>query len=122
MRHGEIFNCTEVSYVPAYGSPTVTDRQHHLATDERGIPGRLQPTVLRPRGAVPLLPLLPVCGGSCPKAWLEGEPACPSFKWHLPTRLLFELGGGGVLRTRPGRRGRSPTRRPHGLGVVRQCR
>lgn len=33
--------------------------------------------------------LLPVCGGSCPKHWLEGTPACPTFKFNIEDRLVL---------------------------------
>ncbi|WP_129843483.1 radical SAM protein [Streptomyces sp. RFCAC02] len=32
-------------------------------------------------------PLLPVCGGSCPKLWREGHRPCPSVKFNWPERL-----------------------------------
>jgi uncharacterized protein len=96
---GQIFNCTEVSYVPTYGSPNrymigdvrtgTDDRRRDLLADfNRRIADREVPCHS--------CHLLPVCGGSCPKAWREGEAACPSFKWYLPTRLLFELAPVGV--------------------------
>jgi uncharacterized protein len=33
---------------------------------------------------------LPVCGGSCPKEWYQGTPACPSFKFNIDERLLMK--------------------------------
>ncbi|MEV0390017.1 radical SAM protein [Nonomuraea sp. NPDC050643] len=30
---------------------------------------------------------LPTCGGSCPKAWHEGNPPCPSYKHNFQGRL-----------------------------------
>jgi uncharacterized protein len=33
---------------------------------------------------------LPVCGGGCPKSWLEGTPACPPFKSNYKDRLLLD--------------------------------
>ncbi|WP_149182523.1 radical SAM protein [Streptomyces sp. TRM49041] len=30
---------------------------------------------------------LPTCGGSCPKAWHEGHPPCPSYKFNFQDRL-----------------------------------
>ncbi len=33
---------------------------------------------------------LPVCGGSCPKEWYQGTPACPSFKFNIDERLIME--------------------------------
>lgn len=32
---------------------------------------------------------LPVCGGSCPKHWNRGTPACPSFKYNIDERLFL---------------------------------
>lgn len=31
----------------------------------------------------------PVCGGGCPKTWLEGTPACPSFKFNIKDKLAI---------------------------------
>lgn len=32
----------------------------------------------------------PVCGGGCPKQWLSGTPACPSFKFNMEDRLVLQ--------------------------------
>ncbi len=32
-------------------------------------------------------PLLPVCGGSCPKLWREGHLPCPSMKFNFAERV-----------------------------------
>jgi uncharacterized protein len=32
-------------------------------------------------------PLLPVCGGACPKLWLEGHTPCPSLRFNWDERL-----------------------------------
>jgi hypothetical protein len=34
-------------------------------------------------------PLLPVCGGACPKEWIEGRAPCPSSKRNIAQRLLL---------------------------------
>jgi radical SAM protein with 4Fe4S-binding SPASM domain len=34
-------------------------------------------------------PMLPVCGGSCPKLWLEGQVPCPSAKLNIEQRMLL---------------------------------
>ena len=31
--------------------------------------------------------MLPTCGGSCPKSWREGTPACPAQKFNISERL-----------------------------------
>jgi uncharacterized protein len=91
---GGLFNCTEVSYVPAYGSPNrfaIGD----LGTGE--VPGR-RPELgsFNDRIAEGRLPcascvMLPVCGGACPKSWLEGHVPCPSAKDNIGDRLLLDF-------------------------------
>ena len=41
------------------------------------------------RGQTPCAscPLLPVCGGACPKLWRQGQVPCPSMKFNWPQRL-----------------------------------
>ena len=34
-------------------------------------------------------PMLPVCGGSCPKLWLEGQVPFPSAKFNIEQRMLL---------------------------------
>ncbi len=108
--HGDIFSCTEVSYVPSYGSPNryaIGDLAHGTDPRRHNLLGDFNRRIHE--GEVPCrkCPLLPVCGGSCPKSWREGDSACPSFKWNLPTRLLLELGrqqgpvDDGAVRARP---------------------
>jgi uncharacterized protein len=33
---------------------------------------------------------LPVCGGGCPKSWLEEVPPCPTFKYNIADRLVLQ--------------------------------
>ncbi|QJD96254.1 SPASM domain-containing protein [Mucilaginibacter robiniae] len=33
---------------------------------------------------------LPICGGGCPKSWVEGTPACPPFKSNYKDKLLLD--------------------------------
>ncbi len=33
---------------------------------------------------------LPLCGGACPKSWLEKTPACPPFKYNYKDKLLLD--------------------------------
>ncbi|WP_329134478.1 radical SAM protein [Streptomyces sp. NBC_01476] len=39
---------------------------------------------------------LPTCGGSCPKAWHEGHPPCPSYKFNVQDRLDMVAAGSGL--------------------------
>ena len=109
--YGHRFNCTEVSYVDAYeetaspnkgrfGLPLISaasgNRYAIGHLDQNGdIAGRRELLSDFPdrvaRGDYPCAscPMLPVCGGHCPKSWLEGEPACPSAKFNIIDRLLI---------------------------------
>jgi uncharacterized protein len=90
--YGNLFNCTEVSYVPAYGVPN----RYSLGTLKDGVAAERR-ELLRDfnsrvaRGEYPCLScrLLPVCGGACPKKWLEGFEPCPSAKRNIKERLLL---------------------------------
>lgn len=82
--YGETFNCTEVSYVPAYGTPN----KYRLSAKE----GRAFNDFNSMISSKIKLPcsdcaILPACGGACPKLWLEGKSPCPPIKRNLPERL-----------------------------------
>jgi len=87
---GDVFNCTEVSQVPAYGSPNV------YAIGRVGVGPRSESRlsmfndeVLKGAYGCPTCPMLPVCGGGCPKQWHEGRVPCPSAKFNAPERLAL---------------------------------
>ncbi|MGX7829808.1 radical SAM protein [Actinokineospora sp. 24-640] len=87
---GTVFTCTE--------HPLVDRHEKH---DGIATLAELPIDVVRPRGPfdgwydeidegkVPCrgCELLPVCGGSCPKHWGEGDPPCPSLKFNVQARL-----------------------------------
>lgn len=90
--YGEIFNCTEAPYVPMYGTPNafglgrVTEDimvERHFAD----FADRIH------KGTYPCrtCPMLPTCGGACPKLWQEGIEPCPSTKLNIGQRLLLVL-------------------------------
>jgi len=89
---GNIFNCTEISYSDYYANshynlgnikdPKTIDRKplhdwYDTVRDTDQFPCHR-------------CKLLPVCGGSCPKSWHEGIPACPSFKFSILKELELE--------------------------------
>lgn len=91
--YGNIFNCTEVSYVDKY-------------KDTNYILGNLKINEVNSSITRPLsdwndqilysseLPctscvMLPVCGGACPKSWNEDMRACPSNKFNIKQKLLL---------------------------------
>jgi uncharacterized protein len=89
---GTRFNCSEVSYVPSY---TIAGKNIY-ALSEVGLPGRAAELVVFYErvadGVYPCrqCPMLPVCAGACPKAWLEGETPCPPAKYNIGQRLILE--------------------------------
>jgi uncharacterized protein len=95
--HGEIvdledriYACSEHPLVPG---PRETGVVASVSTLDIGAP--------RPRGAYDdwydeieggaqqcaRCPLLPVCGGACPKLWREGHMPCPSMKFNFQQRI-----------------------------------
>jgi uncharacterized protein len=87
--YGDSFNCTEVSMVPSYGSPNVyarepsgreTPESKTLRTFNDGVASGRYDSCAR-------CPMLPVCGGACPKLWEEGHLPCPSAKFNIRERL-----------------------------------
>ncbi|MCH7232154.1 radical SAM protein [Glycomyces sp. L485] len=46
-------------------------------------------------------PILPVCGGSCPKLWTEGHLPCPSIKFNWDEKLSWEAERRGYVPAAP---------------------
>jgi uncharacterized protein len=89
---GALYNCTEVSYVPAYGTPNRFSIGHvETGTDPaaRQILGDFHDRVAGGAYSCATCRMLPVCGGACPKQWLEGRAPCPSTKLNIEDRLLL---------------------------------
>lgn len=89
---GNLFNCTEVSYVPAYGNPNKFALGN--LDGAKGPSLRSQLADFNDRVAdgqydCASCELLPVCGGSCPKQWQEGLHPCPPTKFNIAGRLLL---------------------------------
>lgn len=86
---GRVFSCTEQPLVPGFG------------TGDLGHVSALDAASPRPAGAfddwfdamaageTPCrgCPILPVCGGACPKLWREGSVPCPSLRENVRERL-----------------------------------
>lgn len=100
---GRVYSCSEHPLVPGAGRTGV------VAT----LPA-LSGSIPRPRGGYDdwfdevgegtqqcgRCPLLPVCGGACPKLWREGHMPCPSMKFNLADR--FDLAAARLGFTRIG--------------------
>jgi uncharacterized protein len=89
---GTLFNCTEVSYVPLYGTPNKFAIGHVTSGEipgSRRLLGEFNARVEHGEYPCSSCRILPVCGGACPKAWLEGHEPCPSVKYNIEERLLL---------------------------------
>lgn len=90
---GSVFNCTEVAHVPLYGQPNrfqIGDVGGPEIPARRGILGDFNNKVRQSRYLCSTCRMLPVCGGACPKQWLEGNEPCPSTKRNIEDRLFLE--------------------------------
>jgi uncharacterized protein len=123
--YGQLFNCTEASLVPvpppqrmaisnALGEKNIGRQLSVLSSsatyaigdlssgeqpDRRQLLGNFNSRLARGEYSCPTCRMLPVCGGACPKRWLEGSVPCPSAKYNIEARLLlgyavFRLGAG----------------------------
>jgi uncharacterized protein len=91
---GALYSCTEVSYVPTYGNPNkyaIGDVTRGEDTRKRAVFANFNDRVRRREIPCSTCRMLPVCGGACPKAWLEGLEPCPSTKLNIEQRLLLSL-------------------------------
>lgn len=89
--YGNVFNCTETPYTEDYGT---TNRHRigvlHEDKVDRSVNrfGTFNSDVAAGSYGCSTCPMLPVCGGACPKSWVDGQAACPPFKHNMPDRLL----------------------------------
>lgn len=84
---GNVYNCTEIPYSDFYKNSNYklgNLKGDHLEMFENK-PLNDWYDVVKDTSRYPChsCKLLPVCGGSCPKSWLEGNPACPPFKFSI---------------------------------------
>ena len=87
--YGNIHRCTEIPYVKTYGD---------YKTNNQALTTFISPhdeafedwynILLRKEYDCGTCKILPICGGSCPKAWKEGNAPCPSTKYNLKDKIL----------------------------------
>jgi uncharacterized protein len=104
---GNVFSCTDHPLVPE------GERDHalgHIA--DPGLP-LFRPAgefdgwhdeVLAGKSGCRACVFYPTCGGACPKAWREGNPPCPSYKFNIQGRLGYLAAQAGL---RPAEKGSS---------------
>jgi uncharacterized protein len=91
--YGNVFDCSEVSYVPAYkeseyvlgninNAPPSTKFKRSTLNDWND-------TILTDKFPCHTCEMLPVCGGSCPKSWHEDMRACPTNKFNIKDKLMM---------------------------------
>jgi uncharacterized protein len=93
--YGNIFNCTEVPLVPTYNSGKYQIGK--LATHDTFIPANEKPFVNWNDKILSKdetlwcwnCRIFPVCGGRCPKNWIEGIPPCPVMKFNMEDRVAL---------------------------------
>jgi uncharacterized protein len=90
--YGNIFNCTEVSYVDVYkDTPYVLG---NLKFDGPGLKydrplSDWNDEIMANKYQCHSCKMLPVCGGGCPKSWHEDMRACPTNKFNIKDKLLL---------------------------------
>jgi len=89
---GNIFDCSEVSYVPAYEKSTHVLgnlKKDGDAQLSRSVLNEWNDTLLTDKFPCHTCEMLPVCGGGCPKSWHEDMRACPTNKFNIKQKLVL---------------------------------
>jgi uncharacterized protein len=90
--YGNIFNCTEVSYVPAYENSNYVIGNLKFPIETYSTTRPLtdwNDRVLNKEFPCTACKMLPVCGGACPKSWHEDMRACPPNKFNIQDKLVL---------------------------------
>ena len=89
--YGNIYNCTEVSYTNVYDNTQYVlgniKFDPFVSFDHKVHNDWNQKVLNTTEFPCHFCKLFPVCGGSCPKSWEEGQPACPPFKFGIKKML-----------------------------------
>ena len=100
---GNLFNCSEFSYVPDYEQPAAApgimgkpSNLHAIGSLARGeepgkrdLLGKFYDHIEQGKLPCHTCEILPVCGGACPKAWHIGLVPCPPLKFNISQRLAL---------------------------------
>jgi uncharacterized protein len=92
--YGNIYNCTEISYADFYAAH---DYQTGSLVKDPLQMMKKKPfndwyEKVRDTSQYPChhCRILPICGGACPKSWIEGNPACPTYKFSMMQELKLK--------------------------------
>jgi len=87
--NGDVWNCTETPYVKIYSeSDYKIGNLLEGKYIKKNVITEWNDELKKDQYWCNKCPVLPMCGGRCPKSWVEGIPACPTFKFNLKDRLL----------------------------------
>ena len=90
--NGNVFPCYEFPYTPKYEEARY--RIGHLDTidavrNDKAVTKEWFEEIKTDVAPCRKCNLLPICGGACPKQWLNGDVACPSYKANIEDKLLL---------------------------------
>jgi uncharacterized protein len=88
--NGNIFDCTEMIYVDEMQIYKTSDLDSMPNKDRFFLDWYDKISNKESKSNCLDCKLLPVCGGGCPKHWLDGINACPSYKENIKERILLE--------------------------------
>lgn len=96
---GRMYSCTEQPLVPGHSDRYVAtlDGLDVAAPRPAGLFDDWYDALDRDETGCRRCPILPVCGGACPKLWREGRPPCPPLKTSLPGRLDLYARSSGLV-------------------------
>lgn len=87
---GNLYSCSEHPLVPGVGAKGIVATLDTLAVTARRPAGQFDnwyDQVSEGARQCSSCAFFPVCGGSCPKSWHEGNVPCPSYKFNWQARL-----------------------------------
>lgn len=93
--YGNIYNCTEISYVPTYDDSDYILGNLKTTSSDNLLPKRHfvdwydQIKENKSNSPCHTCKILPVCGGACPKTWKEGIFSCPPIKFNIEDRVAL---------------------------------
>lgn len=91
--NGNIYPCWEFPYTPTYegGEYLIGNISNHESSyNTKAITRDWYDDLEKGTTWCKTCQFLPACGGSCPKSWYEGTPACPTFKYNMEDRLTLQ--------------------------------
>lgn len=96
--YGKIHKCTETPYVPRYdgenGYSVGEHRSPHSMMDLVKLRTKLSDALEHPElisKSCQRCAIFPICGGACPKQWLDGKVPCPPLKRNIQDKMALSL-------------------------------